>query len=172
MNPKQAKIIVCTGPESSGKTTISRWMGEELGMVYVPEMAREYFKNRTNQYTLDDVMQIADLQLNAIAEAADKNQTIIADTDLLTILIWLEDKFKLLNIDLYFRWKQSLSSAVYLLCKPDIPWEADSLREDSNRRMVLFNMHLHWLKTHHANYYIIDGELNQRKLLIANWFNK
>ena len=45
-----------------------------------------------------------------------------------------------------------------MLCRPDIAWKPDPLRENRNNRMELFEMYLKELDDLRHRYYIIDGE--------------
>jgi nicotinamide riboside kinase len=45
----------------------------------------------------------------------------------------------------------------YLLCKPDIPWEPDPLREHPQQREALFHLYLKALQDYEKPYTIIEG---------------
>ena len=54
--------------------------------------------------------------------------------------------------------KQKTENRFYLLCKPDIPWKADSLRENPINREELFEIYKEELEKLKHNYVIIEGE--------------
>jgi len=146
------KIIV-TGPESSGKTTICNGLSIYFKVPHSKEFAREYLSERKTKYNQEDLLKIAKGQFYS-----EKNN-IILDTDLITIKIWSIYKFKYCESWILDQIeKQKQESRIYLLCKPDIPWEADSLRENRNNRMELFNIYLKEINNLRHKYYIIDGE--------------
>ena len=66
----------------------------------------------------------------------------LLDTDLITLKIWSEykygrcDKWILTQIE-----KQKTEKRFYLLCQPDIPWQADKQRENPNDREELFEIY-------------------------------
>ncbi|MEC7646082.1 MAG: ATP-binding protein [Bacteroidota bacterium] len=146
------KIIV-TGPESSGKTTLTKALSNHFKILYANEYAREYLKNFNEDYTQEDLLEIAKGQLTS-----EKNN-ILLDTDLITIKIWSNYKYG--NCD---KWildqiqKQKSEKRFYLLCNPDIAWEPDLLRENSENRMELFKFYKNELENLNHKYYIIKGK--------------
>ncbi len=135
-----------TGPESSGKTTLARWLAQELGGAWVPEYARTYLASEAldiSQLALSDLEAIAHGQLAAEAAAAvalRPGQWLFCDTDLLVILHWAEAVFG--TCPAWLR-AAALAPAAYthrLLLRPDLPWEPDPLRSlpDADARWRLF----------------------------------
>ena len=87
------EIVVVTGPESCGKTTLARQLADRWEAPLVNEAARDYLQNK-DSYQESDLLKIAKLQ-NAMEQekavlSADK---LVCDTDLLVILIWSEFKY-------------------------------------------------------------------------------
>jgi len=146
------KIIV-TGPESSGKTTLCNYIASHFKLSQSKEYARKYLKKKGKKYIQEDLLKIAKGQLNL-----EKVNTIL-DTDLITIKIWSEYKFG--NCDNWILDKieeQKNEIRFYLLCKPDIPWESDTLRENPNDRMKLFEIYKMELENLGHNYFIVEGK--------------
>jgi nicotinamide riboside kinase len=146
------KIIV-TGPESSGKTTLCKELSKNFKIPFTKESAREYLTNLDKDYTQNDLSAIAKGQL------ASEHNFQLLDTDLITIKIWSEYKYG--NCE---KWildtieKQKTEKRFYLLCKPDIHWEADPLRENPNNRNGLFELYKKELEDLEYNYLIVKGE--------------
>ena len=146
------KIIV-TGPESSGKTTICKRLSNYYNIPFAEEYSRIYLNSLQRDYTQEDLLEIAKGQLKSNQE----NQ--ICDTDLITIKIWSEYKYGNCN-----NWileqieKQKTENRFYLLCNPDIPWEADPLRENPTNREELFEIYKEEIEELGHNYSIIEGE--------------
>jgi len=146
------KIIV-TGPESSGKTTLCNSLSKHFNLPFSKEYAREYLANLKRDYNPDDLLKIAKEQLKT------ENRLQLLDTDLITLKIWSEykygscDKWILTQIE-----KQKSENRFYLLCSPDIPWQADKQRENPNNRKELFEIYKQELGNLEHNYFIVEGE--------------
>lgn len=160
-SPKTKRYIV-TGPECSGKTTLAAALSKKLPAVFVPEIARDYLSNLYTSYTLEDVLKMAKLQYDAIINAPDSGSGIqICDTAMLEFKIWLADKFQYTDPFTEDSFDK-LDKSYYLLCKPDIPFKEDPLREDPYRRIELFERYLAVLDDKKMLFTIIKGSLNHR----------
>jgi HTH-type transcriptional repressor of NAD biosynthesis genes len=85
--------IVFVGAESTGKTTMSSKLAEELKLFWVPEYAREYcesFNILTKVWDKEDFEIISSKQNEIENIAAQHNKIIICDTDSCTTSIWYE----------------------------------------------------------------------------------
>ena len=146
------KIIV-TGPESSGKTTLCKALSKHFKISCSQEYARKYLKKLAQDYTQEDLLKIAHRQLES------EKKTTVLDTDLITIKIWSNYKYGNCN-----KWileqiqKQRSEKRFYLLCKPDIAWEDDLLRENPSNRMELFQLYKKEIENQNHNYYIVEGK--------------
>jgi nicotinamide riboside kinase len=163
------KIIV-TGPESSGKTTLSKNLSQHLNSKLVNEFARYYLQKNNNKYNFESLLEIAQNQLKLENQ---KSQIIICDTDLITIKIWSEYKFG--KCDSWILDKintQKKEQRIYLLCKPDINWEYDPQRENELDRDKLFNIYKKELISLEHKFWIIKGNnrLDLAKKYIASIF--
>ena len=148
---KMHKIII-TGPESSGKTTLCEALSQHFNIPFSKEYARKYLYSLNRDYNQSDLLKIAKGQLQGEA-----NKQLI-DTDLITIKIWSNYKYGHCdNWILEQIKKQTIEKRFYLLCKPDIKWEADPLRENPINRMDLFELYKKELKILRHDYYIIKG---------------
>ena len=159
---KQIRIAV-TGPESTGKTTLTKQLADIFNGRIVPEYAREYVEKLPDHYTFNDVENIAKMQVTQYMDTLNCPEKIIFfDTWLIitkvwfnwvfgNVPIWLEDKIKICPIDLF------------LLCHPDLPWEADPVRENGGEnRMKLFDQYRVELKHYNFNFVEISGSGNDR----------
>ena len=160
---KAVKNIVITGPESCGKTTLAKALSKALNIGYTKEYAREYLNNNSN-YKQEDLLHIAKGQLQK--ERKNLNPIAIHDTDLITIKIWSEYKYNKCNPWIIEQIEQQKSkNRLYLICKPDIPWEADPLRENPSNRAELFEIYLSEIQNTKHNYFIIEGQKRIEKAL-------
>ena len=155
--------IAVTGPESSGKTTLSRALSDEMNGVYVPEFARTYLSLFGAKYNLSDVRNMARGQQFWMEQQKQKhpNKYIISDTDLSVFYVWTAIKYGTVPIEIKALFWENLPD-LYLLCKPDIPWEYDPLREHPTQRDALFLEYIHLLEKTGVPCEVVDGNHNVR----------
>ena len=159
-------VIVITGPESTGKTTLARQLAEQLDVPWVPEFARTWLEERNGVYTQADLLTMARGQWEAIETARADNPVVVADTDVLTHLIWSREKYGSDVPEMQELWPLR-PPFFHLLCKPDIPWEPDPLRETPHLREFLFEEHLSRLNASKLPYAIISGHARFEQALKA-----
>jgi len=160
------KIIVITGPESSGKTTLASQLSDYWKMPLVSEVARDYLQEKES-YRQHDLLEIAKQQHNQEQTLLCKSpDRIICDTDLLVIMIWSEVKYG--NCDPWIvstfetSVKQKKIPRLYYLCDFQIPWQADRLRENPDNRDELFDLYLQKLQKYDLDYSIVKGQPKTR----------
>ena len=159
--------IVLFGPESTGKTTLSKQLARHYNTVWTPEFAREYLQKKWNNERKtcekEDLLPIAIGQMNLenkLGRKADK--LLICDTDLLETKVYSEE-FYGGTVDL------KLSEAVdknkydlYLLTYIDTPWEEDDLRDRPEQRLEMFTAFENTLKKYKKNYILLKGDKETR----------
>lgn len=134
--------ILITGPEATGKTTLTRALAEHFSAPWVPEYARAYLTGRSGTYGEADLRAIllGQLRLELLNATADR---LFCDTGPEVIYLWSQVKFG--RVDPLI--ERALQQAHYdqvLLCRPDLPWEPDPLREApelSTRRALYERYH-------------------------------
>tara|TARA_B100000787_G_C16181975_1_gene292376 strand:- start:899 stop:1387 length:489 start_codon:yes stop_codon:yes gene_type:complete len=152
--------IIITGPESSGKTTLCEQLSNHFDIPCCKEYAREYLQKLAGDYNKDDLLKIAKGQLKA------ENKKQILDTDLITIKIWSEYKYG--ECDKWIVKKiedQKKEKRFYILCNPDIKWQADNQRENPNDRKELFEIYKKELEVLGHDYFIVDAENRLEKII-------
>ena len=85
----------------------------------------------------------------------------IQDTCLIDIEVWSEVKFKTLDDEIK-KISDDENFDIYFLCKPDITWEEDPLRENPNKRDFLFDKFKEKLSSRKKKYYEVYGRLDNR----------
>jgi NadR type nicotinamide-nucleotide adenylyltransferase len=158
--------IALTGPESTGKTTLSRQLATHYQTVWAPEYARQYLEENGSNYTLPDLEKIALGQLQAEATAVEQatqlgSSVVFFDTDLLVIKIWAEHAFGQCPEWVLRRIEQQHYNLVLLL-GVDLPWEPDPLREHPNHRQYFYDLYQRELRGQLSNFAEISGTPAQR----------
>jgi nicotinamide riboside kinase len=152
--PNGKQIIVVTGPESSGKTTLVNRLKADFGIPIVPEFARAYLEQNGADYNFIDLEIIGKCQSIQELEAHNIYPVIVCDTDIITIDIWAMEVFgKSILLP-----NNNTAAKHYLLCKPDIPWEPGPFRENPNDRDRLFQMYCEYIKERGFSFEILDKE--------------
>jgi NadR type nicotinamide-nucleotide adenylyltransferase len=163
---RSVPVVVVTGSESTGKTTLAGDLARHFGTVWAPEFARTYLDDKiaTLGLPLDehDVEPIARGQLavehRAIAEA---RGLVVFDTDLVSTAIyarhyygscpaWIEQAARDRRGDLY------------LLCDIDVPWVAAPQRDRPHLREHMHGLFVDALETLGARYVLIRGSWAER----------
>lgn len=159
---QQISFIV-TGPESSGKTTLLQLLDDFYEFPIEWEYARQWLTKNGPEYNFKDLIHMEKIQREnhelKLQEFASKY--FLIDTDLLNYIVWAEDKFDKLPDEWLDRWIK-MENRHYLLCMPDIPWEADPLREDQGRRAYIFERHLYYLENYNKSFCLISGDKSER----------
>lgn len=158
------KKIVVIGPESTGKSTLSKALAEELGTVWVPEYARGYLEELNRDYTEEDLIVIAKGQLKLEDELYEQaSGFLICDTDLYVIKVWSEAKYG--KCDKWILEEIAEHKCdLYLLTDIDMPWEDDPLREHPNpeERLYFFNIYKDIVASSCIPFEIVSGNPLER----------
>ena len=157
---KQIKIAF-TGPESSGKTTLAKRIAQKFKATYCEEFARTFLEGKTN-YTQKDL----DLIAKGQAKSWDvKTDFLVADTEITVICIWSHYKFGNIS-DKIRNLFEAQQFDLLFLCKPDIPWEFDVLRENPVNRDELFDLYHSFLLENKQNFVVVEGNEQQRLSIV------
>ena len=152
------------GPESTGKSTLAQILAERLGGVFVPEYARTYVAQKgTTDVSYDELCEIAKHQIEELSSLPFRGETeggfVIFDTELIITKVWFEYAFGQVP-DWLDEALLTYPMNLYLLCQPDIPWEADPTRSNGSDeiRWELFHRYEKELQRLAIPYYIIKHE--------------
>lgn len=155
---KTLRKIAVVGPESTGKSMMTRRLAQEFGVWYVPEYARYYCEDLNNQYTLQDEINIYYGQVameNAIVDATPE-RLIFCDTTILTVKIWSDYLFDHTPPQVLQEIRRR-SYDLYLLMDIDLPWEDDPLRDFPDKREYFMGVWKDELKALDAEFKIVSG---------------
>ncbi|MCB0769017.1 MAG: ATP-binding protein [Flavobacteriales bacterium] len=157
--------IAITGPESSGKTTLTKALSVHYDVPWVSEMAREFLSRTQGNYAEHDLVRIARAQLEeerrVSLDLKGRAPILLCDTDMITIRIWGQEKFGEAAPEVE-AFVQNNPYDLSLLCRPDMPWEADPLRENPHDRDRLFDLYEKALRELQRPYSLIEGPHEQR----------
>lgn len=150
------KKIVIIGPESTGKSTLCELLAQHYNTMWCPEFAREYLLTNGTNYSFDDLLRIAKGQLAIEEEYSAMMNTqwsmvnnekenpplLFIDTDMYVMKVWCEFVFNKCH-NWILKQIAERKYDLYLLCKTDVPWVKDELREypDLERRQQLFHIY-------------------------------
>ncbi len=159
--------VVLFGPESTGKTTLSRHLARHYNTVWAPEFAREYLQQKWNNERKtcekEDLLPIAVGQMkleNKLAKRADK--LLICDTDLLETKVYSEEFYGGFVDEKLNKAASENQYDLYLLTYIDTPWEEDDLRDRPEQRLEMFNAFEKALKDHDKPYILLKGNKETR----------
>lgn len=123
---KRIKRIVLTGAESTGKSTLAAALSGYYGEPWTEEYVRHYVDDIDRDLTAEDIEPIAQGQLNTEdAALAQATRLVLHDTNILSSILYANHYFNTSPDWVNDRFLER-DYALYLLCKPDIPWVADN----------------------------------------------
>ena len=165
--PSNVIKVVLFGPESTGKTTLSRQLARYYNTVWVPEYAREYLQNVWNneRRTCEqkDLIPIAIGQMKLENELAQKaTDVLFCDTDLLETKVYSKEYYGGYVDPLLDEAARRNQYDLYFLTYIDVPWEADDLRDRPNQRQEMFEAFKKALEEHNKPYVILKGNKKER----------
>ncbi len=152
------KRVAIIGPESTGKSNLAIELASHFNTNMVDEYARDYFKEKSYEYTLDDLITIAAGQMENEDYIASVSKSIIfCDTEMIVMKIWANEVFGIVPewIEKHLKEKQY---DLYLLCYHDLKWEPDPLRSNPHNRQYIYELFVKELEQNNYNYRIVKGE--------------
>ena len=149
------------GPESTGKTSLARYLAKRYNAIYVPEYARTFVEQKgTTEVSYEELCTIARHQIEEMEQLNESRQEVaVFDTELIVTKVWFEYAFQ--------KAPEWLDSAirnypmdVYLLTYPDLPWVPDPARSNGSDeiRKELFDRYEAEIQALEIPYYIIRHE--------------
>jgi len=165
--PANCIKVVLFGPESTGKTTLSRQLARHYNSVWVREYAREYLQNKWNneRKTCEpkDLLPIAEGQMKLENESAKKtNSVLICDTDLLETKVYSEAYYLGTCDPILEKYALENTYHLYFLTYIDTPWEADDLRDKPEQRLEMFNAFQEALIKNKRPFVLLKGNKKDR----------
>ena len=147
------------GPESTGKSTLARYLARRYKGTYVPEYARTYVEQKgTTEVSYEELCEIAKHQIEELAAISSQpsENVYFFDTELIVTKVWFDYAFG--------RVPEWLNEAIerypmdtYLLTYPDLPWVPDPARSNGSDaiRKELYERYKAEIEALNIPYYII-----------------
>lgn len=175
--PSSCIRVVLFGPESTGKTTLSRQLARHYNSVWVREYAREYLQDKWNneRKTCEpkDLLPIAEGQMKLENELAKKTDTVlICDTDLLETKVYSEAYYLGSCDPILEKYALENTYSLYFLTYIDTPWEADDLRDKPEEREAMFKAFEDTLIKYNRPYVLLKGDKKERLQTAVNHIEK
>ena len=164
--------VTVFGAESTGKTTLSRVLADDLGGRWLPEWARPYLETVGPEITDEsmDAIWHGQAALQRIApEAPAKQGIVVQDTDLFSTVGYWDYMLPSDTPEGLIRDAHDLKSDLYIVTKSNIPFEEDPIRYGGDRRETEDH---HWtdlLDKHGLNYVVLESNnLADRRVEAGN----
>lgn len=158
--------IVLYGPESTGKSTLSRKLAQHYHTAQIEEFARNYLQEKFDTTgkacEYEDILPIAIGQRKLENEAAKiAGDYLFCDTDVLVTYVYCMAYFDKAPQELITAVEES-SYDLYVLLQVDLPWQADDLRDRPEQREEMFDLFKAALLKFNKTFTIVNGKDNQR----------
>jgi HTH-type transcriptional repressor of NAD biosynthesis genes len=156
------KRVCIFGPESTGKSTLTRMLAEHFETTFAPEYARTWLEQKNGAVHASDLPIIARGQI-ALEDttARQSRQVLFCDTDALATTIWSDVLFGAVDPEV-----QALADArrydLTLLCDVDVPWVPDVVRYLPNERASFFTRCEQALSNAGRRTVVLHGTWNER----------
>jgi NadR type nicotinamide-nucleotide adenylyltransferase len=152
------KKIAIVGPESTGKSTITKQLAKHYQTLWVAEYARYYCEALTGACTMQDEINMyhGQVALEESVLAMAEKDFIFCDTTFITVKIWSDEMLgSTPQIVLDNLPKRTYD--FYLLMDIDLPWQEDPLRDFPHMREHFMKIWHQELKNLNANYVVVGG---------------
>lgn len=153
--------IVVSGPESTGKSTLTLQLARHFECVGVPEYARDYCGRLQRQCNTGDIETIGRRQIGIFKKLARTENLIFLDTFLEITKVWIQEVHQYCPV-----WLNDALNCnkptLALLCTPDLTWEPDPLRQNQFNREYLFTCYKSELEYYNIPWREISGYGSQR----------
>lgn len=160
-----SKKIAIVGPESTGKTTITKMLANKFNSEYQLEYAREYIDLKfggeydMTSFSIEDIINISNGHMKRYKEKTNTCKTpfLFFDTELITTMSWSDLYFKKIPSSLYNMISDNKFD-VFLLYTPEVSWVDDGTRKHKDYRDHHFNSILSLIREYgKSKVFIIEG---------------
>jgi NadR type nicotinamide-nucleotide adenylyltransferase len=175
--PSNILKVVLYGPESTGKTTLSRQLAAHYNTLWVPEYAREYLQQKWDkeQKTCEpkDLLPIAEGQIRLENKMTEEvTSLLICDTDLLETKVYSEAYYLGYSDPVLEKYALQNTYDLYFLTYIDTPWEKDDLRDKPDEREAMYQYFKQTLEKYNRNFVILKGDEKSRLAIAIQHIDK
>ena len=160
-------VVVLTGAESTGKTTLAARLAARFALPWGPEFVRGYADAKGGPLDAADVEPIARGQIaledDVVAAAIRvRARAVVLDTDLLSTAVYARYYYgdRPAWID---RAVLARRADLYLLCHPDVAWVADPQRDSAEARAAIHDLFVAGLAAIAARVVDVRGGWDERE---------
>jgi len=170
VKPYFVRKICFYGPESTGKSFLSRQLAAHYQTEVVPEVARELITS--NDFTLADIIRIGQAQTDrVIQKTKTANKILFCDTDLITTQIY--SRHYLHEVPpILFELEKQVTYDLYFLFDVDVPWVADGMRDLKDSRTEMLGVFRSELVKRKIDYKLVTGTYQQREQFVRAEIDK
>lgn len=162
VRPYFVKRVCIFGPESTGKTILTRKLAKHFKTVYCDEYARGLLEFTDGDVKYSDIPKIArGHRASEEALARQANRVLFSDTDIITTVIWSKVLFK--KVPAWI--KKEVANRrydLYLVLDVDVPWVKDNQRYLPSKRKWFLNLCISELRKRNRKYVLISGDWDER----------
>ncbi len=164
--PYFVRRVVLAGPESSGKSTLTKWLASQFNTSFVAEYGRTYQENIARDLTFDDFTRIA-LAHRASEDAASlhANRVLIVDTEAVITGMWAKVYCEAVPPGVETLMQDADRYSLYLLTMPREDWHDDGWRVHPayEKRLQFFTEVRRQLDDLNRSYVILEGTWEERQ---------
>ena len=159
------KVVVLTGPESAGKSTLSQALAKRFNAPLINEYVREFIEQEQRNTSYKDISTIAERQLQReLAARTQRPRLLLLDTHLLSNKLWSETLFKDSPNWIETALQAQHYDLIGLLSPNGLPWQADNQRCQPNllERQLFHQRLASWLHNHQQPVLHLEGSWQAR----------
>lgn len=157
------KVFALVGPESTGKSTLTKRLGYHFDTPFVPEWGRTVCKRSNNDLTKEDFRALIQGQCQFMQNAKSRalKPFVFSDTENLVTALYYEmyypeDKDDELSQEILHSWKDQPVDH-YIVCAPTVPWVQDGDRFMSEMDRWQFHTRLlELLREYKKDFIVLD----------------
>ena len=157
--------VAIIGPESTGKSELTKALANHFQTPWVEEYARGYIQKLDRKYDFSDVSNIAQKQIEQELffenEYEGNSDYVFFDTELIITKVWFEYCYKRVPDFLTDRLEKRFFD-FYLLCATDLAWVFDPVREHGDDRDFFFDWYKCEVEQLQKPYAIVTGTGSER----------